>query len=227
MLWTWKNIEKNQTNDSRTQRVLGLRFIPTIFAAGILLVLLTPLFGAGPFHNANSQTSGGGSVTVPAGTRIMVRMTDAVDSEKSQPNERFRGALETNLMAGDTVVAPMGTTVFGRLITAQSASRGAGAELEFDLTDIKIDDQMHSLATSSHQVQGAAPSGKTATGAKTGAAIGAMAGGFSGLIRAGAAGAVAGKVSQGILHGERVNVPAGALVEFTLDHPVTLPATSK
>ena len=38
----------------------------------------------------------------------MVRTVDPVDSENSQPDRRFRGSLEANLLAGDVVVAPRG-----------------------------------------------------------------------------------------------------------------------
>jgi hypothetical protein len=157
----------------------------------------------------------------------MVKMIDAVDSERSQPDQRFRGSLEANLMAGTMVVAPKGTTVFGRLIAAESAGARSGGRLEFDLTDIMINGKTYSLATSSNEVQGQGSGSQSGTGAKTGAAVGAVAGGVSGAIRGAGAGAVAGKVSAGNTQGETVKVPAGTLVEFTLEHPVSLPLAAK
>ncbi len=156
---------------------------------------------------------------------MMVKMIDPVDSKKNNENDRFRGSLEANLSVGNEVVAPKGTTVFGRLVTAQAASSGQRAQLEFDLTDIMIDGQMYSLATSSKQMQGEdAGGGQTGRGAGKGAAIGTVAGGFSGAVRGAGVGAIAGNIAGGTTHGEQVNVPAGALVEFTLEHPVSLPA---
>ena len=93
---------------------------------------------------------------------MMVKMVDSVDSERNQANDRFRGSLEANLMAGDVVVAPKGTTVFGRLLTADSAGR-SGGQLEFDLTDIVINGQTYSLSTTSNQAQGGTSSGGTGT----------------------------------------------------------------
>lgn len=156
----------------------------------------------------------------------MVTMNEAVDSDTSQPDQRFRGTLEANLMAGDKVVAPKGTTVFGRILTAESAGRSGGT-LEFDLTDILIDGQTFSLTTSSNQAQGQGAQNNTGTGATAGAAVGAVTGGISGAIRGAGAGAVAGKVSSGNAQGEKVKIPAGSLVEFTLSHPVTLPVSAK
>jgi len=60
-------------------------------------------------------------------------------------------------------------------------------------------------------------SSQTGAGAAAGAAVGAVAGGLGGAVRGAGAGAVAGKASNGNTRGEKVKVPAGTLVEFTLD----------
>ncbi len=175
---------------------------------------------------AASSNAAGNMATVPTGTRIMVKMVDPVDSERNQVNDRFRGSLEANLMAGDVVVAPKGTTVFGRLLTAESAGR-SGGQLEFDLTDIVINGQTYSLSTSSNQAQGATNSGGTGAGARTGAAVGALAGGVGGAVRGAGTGAIVGTAAGGTTSGQRVSIPAGTLVEFNLDHPVSLPVAQK
>src|SRR6185369_13107262 len=74
-----------------------------------VLILLLAFSGVAAFAQAASTS---GSATLPSGTQIMVRTVDAVDSETSQPDQRFRGTLETNLTADGVVVAPKGTTVF-------------------------------------------------------------------------------------------------------------------
>jgi hypothetical protein len=214
------------------QRALRKAPAAVISMIGVfLLTISVARLGGQETNSSNSQASAAGAAgkmaTVPAGARLMVKMIDAVDSDKSQPNDRFRGSLEAPLMAGDTIVAPKGTTVFGRLLTAESSGRGSGGQLEFDLTDIMINGQMHSLATSSNQAEGQSPSGQTGTGAKTGAAVGAVTGGLGGAMRGAGAGAVAGAISGGTTSGQRVSVPAGTLVEFTLDHPVSLPVATR
>src|SRR5215469_16099191 len=47
--------------------------------------------------------------------RILVRMVDSIDSSKNSAGYKFTATLETNLMAVDTVAAPKGATVYGRL----------------------------------------------------------------------------------------------------------------
>ena len=79
-------------------------------------------------------------VTAPAGTRILIRMIDSVDSSRQKAGYRFTASLETNLQVGRTIVAPRGTTVYGQLSSASSAGRFAGSsELTLELTDMVID----------------------------------------------------------------------------------------
>jgi len=52
------------------------------------------------------------TVTVPAGTRVLIRMIDSVDSSKQQVGYRFTASLETNLQADNVVLARRGTPVY-------------------------------------------------------------------------------------------------------------------
>ncbi len=208
-----------------------VRALALISFIAALLVLSAALAGAQ--QNAGSVIGLTARVMAPETWRpclpavgLMVKMVDSVDSERNQANDRFRGFLEANLMAGDAVVAPKGSTVFGRLLTADSAGR-SGGQLEFDLTDIVINGQTYSLSTTSNQAQGGTSSGGTGTGARTGAAVGALAGGIGGAVRGAGTGAIVGTAAGGSTSGERVNIPAGTLVEFNLDHPVSLPIAQR
>jgi len=220
------------TNEYRVlQSPSPKRALALISFIAALLVLSAALAGAQQNAGATgtqsaSNNPNGNTATVPTGTRMMVKMVDSVDSERNHANDRFRGSLEANLMAGDLVVAPKGTTVFGRLLTADSSGR-SGGQLEFDLTDIVINGQTYSLSTSSNQAQGGTSSGGTGTGARTGAAVGALTGGIGGAVRGAGTGAIVGTAAGGSTSGERVNIPAGTLVEFNLDHPVSLPIAQR
>ena len=46
---------------------------------------------------------GAKKITVPAGTRILVRMVDSIDSSKQSTGYRFTASLETNLQVDDVV----------------------------------------------------------------------------------------------------------------------------
>src|SRR2546425_12126774 len=70
---------------------------------------------------AGTADPGGSTVTIPAGTPILVRMIDGVDSSKNHVGDNFHASLETDLLVGDRVVARKGTDVYGRLAGAKEA----------------------------------------------------------------------------------------------------------
>jgi hypothetical protein len=167
-------------------------------------------------------------VTVPAGTRILIRMVNSVDSRTQQVGYRFTANLETNLQVGDVVVAPRGTTVYGRLAKAKSAGNmSGGAQLTLELTDIVINDTAHPLLTSTYQVasqgQGNKTAGRIVGGAGLGALIGGLAGGGKGAAIGAGAGAAAGTTLSAGTKGKQVSVPSESLLEFRLQQPVSLP----
>jgi hypothetical protein len=167
-------------------------------------------------------------ITVPAGTRILIRTVDSIDSSKQKTGFRFTATLETNLQAEDRVVAPRGTTVYGRLAQASSAGRMKGSsELTLELTDIMINGTAYPLLTSTYEVKGKGEGGSTAKkvvgGAGLGALIGGLAGGGKGAGIGAAAGAAGGTAIAASKKGQQLQIPSETLLEFRLEQPVALP----
>jgi hypothetical protein len=169
-------------------------------------------------------------VTVPAGTRILIRTADAIDSSKQQAGYRFTASLETNLQAGNTVVARRGTTVYGHLASASSAGKMSGSsELGLELTDIVMNGTTYPLLTSTYQIKGSGEGSKTAKKAIGGAGLGALIGGLAGGGKGAGIGVLAGAVGGTALaaskKGEQLSIPSESLLEFRLEQPVALPVT--
>ena len=169
-------------------------------------------------------------VTVPAGTRILVRTADPIDTEKQKAGYRFMASLETNLQVDDEVVAPRGTTVYGRLATASSAGRMSGSsQLTLELTDILINGNTYPLLTSTYEIRGQGEGKKTTRkilgGTGLGALIGGIAGGGTGAAIGALAGAAGGTAIAASKKGEQLHVPAESLLEFRLEQPASLPAS--
>ena len=178
-------------------------------------------------RSADSATSAGGKVTVPAGTRLLVRMIDGVDSSKNHVGDRFHANMETDLVVGDTVVARKGTDLYGRLAEAKQAGHIAGSsDLKLELTDIVVNGQSYPLMTGDYEAKGKGRGGNTAEkvggGAALGAIIGAIAGGGKGAAIGAGVGAGAGGAVQVMTRGEQVRVPSETLLEFRLEQPVTV-----
>jgi len=167
-------------------------------------------------------------VTIPAGTRILIRTIDSLDSSKQKTGYRFTASLETNLQADDVLVAPRGSTVYGRLAEASSAGRMSGSsQLTLELTDIVINGTAYPLLTSTFEVKGKGEGKKTAGkvlgGTGLGALIGGIAGGGSGAAIGALAGAAGGTALAASKKGEQLQIPSESLLEFRLEQPASLP----
>jgi hypothetical protein len=166
-------------------------------------------------------------ITVPAGTRLMVRTIDAIDSDKNHAGDKFQATLEQALYLDGLLVAPRGADVYGRLEEVQGAGHISGkSELKLALTGIVINGQTVPLSTSDYELAGKSRGANTAKkvggGAAAGAVIGAIVGGGKGAAIGAGVGAGAGTAVQVMTRGEQVHVPSETLLEFTLDQAVTV-----
>jgi len=167
------------------------------------------------------------SITVPAGTRLVVRTIDPIDSDKNHVGDKFEALLEQPLNVNDIVVAPKGASVYGRLEEVKEAGHISGkSELKLALTGIVINGQTVALSTSDYELSGKSRGANTAKkvggGAAAGAVIGAIVGGGKGAAIGAGVGAGAGTAVQVITRGQQVHVPSETLLEFTLDQSVTV-----
>jgi hypothetical protein len=170
-------------------------------------------------------------VNIPAGTRLLIRTSDAIDSSKQKTGYKFTASLETNLQIDNTVVAPRGSAVYGRLANASSAGRMSGSsDLTLELTDIVIDGTAYPLVSSTYEIKGKGEGGNTAKkvvgGAGLGALIGGIAGGGKGAGIGAAAGAAGGTAIAASKKGQQLQIPSESLLEFRLAQPASLPVAS-
>lgn len=170
---------------------------------------------------ANAPRNGSG-VTVPAGTRLLVRMIDSVDSDKNHVGDKFRASLEQDLTVDGFFVAPRGADVYGRLAEAKQAGQFAGkSQLKLELTDMLINNRLQPIMTGDYDVSGSSRGASTAkrvgVGAVAGTVIGAIAGGGKGAAIGAGVGAGAGAATQVITKGEQVHVPSETMIEFRVE----------
>lgn len=156
------------------------------------------------------------TVTVPTGTRLVIRTIDTIDSSRHSVGHRFRGQLEGALVVDGVTVAPRGAYVHGRITQANQSSNLAGT-----FTDILIDDQLIAISTGDLGVQVASEAGRRAGGRTArAAAVGGLMGGSDGArrgARIGVGAAIVGSGSQ-----SSINIPAGTIVEATLSAPLVV-----
>ena len=172
-------------------------------------------------ENAAAQASAppAPSLTVPVGTRLVIRTVEDVDTRRHGAGHRFRGQLENAITADGVTVAPRGSFVHGVIAAASSAGNVAGsASLSMEFTDIVINDDLYPIATTALQSQTAGEGGRTVRRTARAAAVGALIDGSSGA-RTGA------KVGAGVsilTSGANINVPRGTLLETSLRTPLVV-----
>ncbi len=179
------------------------------------------LWREGPFAAASTGSAPQSKerITIPAGTRILVRTIDRIDTKEQKTGYRFTASLETDLQMDDTVVAPRGSMVYGRLVQASSAGRMSGSsQLTLELTDIVINGTAYPLLTGTFELKGKGEDKKTAGkvigGTGLGALIGGIAGGGTGAAIGALAGAAGGTALAASKKGEQLQIPSESLLEF-------------
>jgi len=159
--------------------------------------------------------------TIPTGSKIVIRMIDSVNSERSKIGDQFTAVLDEAVLQGGVEVIPRGADVRGRIANVNEAGRVAGsAQLGLELTQIVVNGIPYSVTTSEYEEVGEGRGSQTAkraaAGAGIGAVIGAIAGGGKGAaIGAGVGGGGATAV-QVLTKGEKLNIPSETKLEFTL-----------
>jgi len=140
-----------------------------------------------------------GTLTVPAGTILLIRINDYLSSDRNQIGDQFTAVLENPLVVNGWVVARRGQVIVGHVKDVRKAGRIKGtSELGVELTDLTVVDghQVPILTElwkgsggTSHGQDAATIATTTGLGALigsaadwgTGAAIGAGAGAAAGI----------------------------------------------
>ena len=166
-------------------------------------------------------------VELPAGTNLVVRMIDGVDSQVNRVGQTFAASLDEPVMLnGETVIA-RGADVVVKLVDSRESGKLTGrSELTLDLVSVKVDGRMVDINTqtvSKESTSRGARTAKVAGGtAAVGAIIGAIAGGGKGAAIGAGAGAAAGAGAEVVTAGQRVKIPSETRLTFVLDNAVRI-----
>jgi hypothetical protein len=90
------------------------------------------------------------TLSVPAGTRLRVRMADSLEVRRSAVDDRFAAMLETPLVVEGVTVAPAGSKVYGKVAEAKTAGP-MGSQLKLELTELMIHGQTLKILTGTQQ----------------------------------------------------------------------------
>lgn len=166
-------------------------------------------------------------VQLSAGTNLVIRMIDAVDSEKASVGQTFRASMDEPVMVNGDTVIPRGADVVVKLVDSKDSGKLTGrAELALSLQSIMVNGRLADINTQTvtreSGSRGADTAKKAGVGAVIGTIIGAAAGGGKGAAVGAGAGAAAGTGIQMATKGEKVHVPSETRLTFVLDSPVNI-----
>lgn len=164
---------------------------------------------------------------LPAGTNIVVRMIDGVDSQTNSVGQTFAASIDEPVMLNGDSVIPRGADVVVKLVDSKESGKLAGrSELTLDLVSVKVNGRPVDINTQTVSRESASRGERTAKvaggAAALGAIIGAIAGGGKGAAIGAGAGAAAGAGAEVVTKGQRVKIPSETRLTFVLDTPVRL-----
>jgi hypothetical protein len=164
-------------------------------------------------------------VDIPAGTRLRVRLNQALGSKINRTGDSFGATLADDVVVNGITVIPRGARAEGTVIDAKPLGRfKGGARLEVRLERVRTDWGSYPVSTSTVERTERGKGRRSAKfiggGGGLGALIGGLAGGGRGVLIGAAAGAGAGAAGTAFTGNRQIVLPTESLLTFRLEHTV-------
>ena len=165
-------------------------------------------------------------VTVPSGTALNVRLTEAIDVDATAAGQAFKAIVDDPVMIGGSVVIPRGAAASLQAVKVEQSGKMKGSDkISLKMNSIRFGGMVYEVTTAYVETKGKGEGKKTARkvggGAGLGAIVGGIAGGGSGAAIGAAVGAAGGAaVASG--GEEHLSLPAETRLTFNLTAAVTV-----
>jgi TolA-binding protein len=173
-------------------------------------------------------TAPAGTVEIPVGTEIDVRLQNGLNSGTNQVEDRFEATTLVDVGVNSRVIIPAGSVMRGVVTQVEPATRtNRTARMTVSFDQVTVNGQSYAIrGTVSQAIEGEGIRGETArigTGAGVGAIIGGILGGFKGAL---AGILIGGGGTIAATEGKEVQIPQGTVLRVRLDSPayITPPA---
>jgi TolA-binding protein len=162
-----------------------------------------------------------GTVEIPVGTEMDVRLQNALNSGTNQVEDRFEATTLVDVGVNSRVVIPAGSVMRGVVTQVEPATRtNRTARMTVSFDQVTVNGQAYAIrGTVSEAIEGSGIKGETArigTGAGVGAVIGGLLGGFKGAL---AGILIGGGGTIAATEGKEVQIPQGSVLRVRLDSP--------
>jgi TolA-binding protein len=171
--------------------------------------------------SSRPATAPAGTVEIPVGTEIDVRLQTALHSGQNQVEDRFEATTLVDVGVNSRVVIPAGSVMRGVVTQVEPATRtNRTARMTVSFDQVTVNGTPYAIrGTVSQAIEGEGIRGETArigTGAGVGAIIGGILGGFKGAL---AGILIGGGGTIAATEGKEVQIPQGSVLRVRLDSP--------
>jgi hypothetical protein len=166
------------------------------------------------------------AVMVPAGTTVIVRLSDEVDVDVAHAGMTVRARVDDPVMIDGEIVIPRGALAVVQAVhVAQSGQFKGSDQVSLKLNSVSFGGRSYQVATDYATMEGSSRGARTARrvggSAGLGAIVGGVAGGGTGALIGTTLGAVAG-TALAATGQEHLRVPAETRLRFTLSSSVRI-----
>jgi hypothetical protein len=165
-------------------------------------------------------------VTVPAGTVINVRLTQAIDVDQSQAGMTFKGVVDDPVSVNSAIVIPRGASAMLQAVKVEQSGKMKGSDkITLKVNAVSFGGMVHEVATSYVETKGKGEGKKTGRKIGGGAGLGAIVGGIAGGGEGAAIGAAIGGVTGAAVASggeEHLKLPAETRLQFQLTSSVSI-----
>jgi hypothetical protein len=174
--------------------------------------------------STSSSTLPAGTVEIPVGTEIDVRLQNSLNSGTAQVEDRFEGTTLVDVSVNNRAVIPAGSVMRGIITAVEPATRtNRTAKMTVSFDQVTINGRSYPIrGTVTQAIEGEGIRGETArigAGAGVGAIIGGILGGFKGAL---AGILIGGGGTIAATEGKEVQLPQGSVLRVRLDSPVQI-----
>ena len=178
---------------------------------------------------STASTRPAGTVEIPVGTEIDVRLQNVLNSGTNQVEDRFEATTLVDVGVNSRVVIPAGSLMRGVITQVEPATRtNRTARMTVSFDQVTVNGQAYAIrGTVSQAIEGSGIKGETArigTGAGVGAVIGGLLGGFKGAL---AGILIGGGGTIAATEGKEVQLPQGTVLRVRLDSPAYVPPQAR
>jgi hypothetical protein len=166
------------------------------------------------------------TVTVPAGTTVNVRLTQAIDVDTSAAGMTFKAIVDDPVMIGGSTVIPRNASAVLQAVHVEQSGKAKGSDkISLKLNSIGFGGRVYQVTSAYVEQKGKGEGKSTARKVGGGAGLGAIVGGIAGGGSGAAIGAAVGGATGAVVAAsgeEHLQLPAETRLQFQLNAAVNI-----